>query len=154
MPRLLAPSISSTSTSSPVADALADVALRCRGSGVGPCLAVERLGQDPGRRGLAHAPGTGEQVGVAHAVGGDRVRQGLGDVLLADQVLEDLRPVRGRRRRTAPGRVRQATSGELGDESDMRSRRGTDQAILGEVWQPSPAPDERPATHEETAYGC
>ena len=56
-------------------------------------LAVQRLGQDSGGRGLAHAAGAGEQIGVADAIGGDRVRQGLGDVLLADQLVEGLRPI-------------------------------------------------------------
>ena len=42
MPRLLAPSISSTSTSSPAADALADVAL-VAGAGVGPFSQLSAL---------------------------------------------------------------------------------------------------------------
>ena len=92
MPRLLAPSISSTSTSSP-ALMLRQMSHSLQGAGVGPLLAVQRLGQDPGGRGLADAAGPGEQIGMAHAVRGDGVREGLGDVLLADQLVERLRPI-------------------------------------------------------------
>ena len=92
MPRLLAPSISSTSTSSPVL-MLWQMSHWLQGVGVGPLLAVQRLGQDSRGRGLAHSAGAGEQIGMADAVGGNRVRQRLGDVLLADQFVEGLRPV-------------------------------------------------------------
>ena len=73
-------------------DAQADVALvaRRRRRAV---LAVERLGQDAGGRGLADAAGTGEQIGVADAVAGDGLLQRPGDVLLADQLVERLRPI-------------------------------------------------------------
>ena len=74
------------------ADALADVAL-VAGDGRRALDAVQGLGQDPGGGGLAHAPGPGEQVGMADAVRGDRVGQCLGDVLLADQLLEGLRAI-------------------------------------------------------------
>ena len=63
------------------------------GVGVGPVLAVERLGQDPGGRSLADAAGAGEQIGVPDAVAGDRLLQRLGDVLLADELVERLRPI-------------------------------------------------------------
>ncbi len=92
MPRLLAPSISSTSTSSPVLMLLADVAL-VAGRRRGAFFAVQGLGQDSGGRGLAHPAGAGEQIGVADAIGRDGVRQRLGDVLLADQFGEGLRPI-------------------------------------------------------------
>ena len=49
----LAPSISMTSTSSPVSTPQAHLALDCRGSAVGPFDAVERLGKDARHRGLA-----------------------------------------------------------------------------------------------------
>ena len=74
------------------ADALADVAL-VAGRRRRPGHAVERLGQDAGRRSLAGAAGAGEQIRVADAAGGDRALQRPGDVLLADQFLKRLRPV-------------------------------------------------------------
>ena len=92
MPRLLAPSISSTSTSPPADTLLADVAL-VAGRRRRAALAVERLGQNAGGRGLADAAGTGEQIGVADAIAGDRLLQRPGDVLLADQLVERLRPI-------------------------------------------------------------
>ena len=64
-----------------------------QGVGVGPFFAVERLGQDSGGRSLAHPAGPGEQIGVADAIGRDGVREGLRDVLLADQFGERLRPI-------------------------------------------------------------
>ena len=92
MPRLLAPSISSTSTSLP-ALMLWQMSHWLQGVGVGPELAIEGLGQDARRRRLADAAGAGEQIGVPDAVGGDGVGQGPGDVLLADQLVEGLRPI-------------------------------------------------------------
>ena len=59
----------------------------------GPLLAQKRLGQKARRGGLAGAARAREQVGVAHLVLGDGVFNGALDVLLADHVLEDLRPV-------------------------------------------------------------
>ena len=56
-------------------------------------LAVQRAGQDAGRRRLATAPRAGEQVGVVDPVVGQRPLQRLGDVLLADDVGERVRPV-------------------------------------------------------------
>ena len=58
-----------------------------------PLDAVQRLGQDPRHRGLAGAARPGEEVGLAHLVGGDRVSQGADDRLLADDLLEVLRAV-------------------------------------------------------------
>ena len=92
MPRLLAPSISSTSTSSPAGNALADVALVAR-LGRGAVHAVQGLGQDPRGRSLAHAASAGEQIGVADSVGADGPFQRPGNVLLAHQLAEGLRPV-------------------------------------------------------------
>jgi hypothetical protein len=65
----------------------ADVAL-VAGRGVGPADAVERLGEDPGRRGLADAAGAGEQIGVPDADWSRWRCQRLRDVLLADQLVE------------------------------------------------------------------
>ena len=52
--------------------------------------AVERLGQDPGERGLARAARPDEQDGVADPVGPDGVAEGLDDGLLADDLGEGL----------------------------------------------------------------
>ena len=92
MPRLLAPSISSTSTSSPLL-MLWQMSHSLHGVGRRALLAVQRLGQDAGGRGLADAAGAGEQIRMADAIGRNRVRQRLGDVLLADQFGERLRPI-------------------------------------------------------------
>ncbi|CAB4592135.1 unannotated protein [freshwater metagenome] len=51
-------------------------------------LAVEHLGQDAGRGGLARAPRTREQVGLTLAVVDDGVAQGPHDVLLAADLAE------------------------------------------------------------------
>ena len=53
-------------------------------------LAIQRPGENPGGGSLAHAAGSGEQVGVAHATGGDGVGQRAGDVLLPHQFVECL----------------------------------------------------------------
>ena len=74
------------------ADAAADVALVAGDRG-GTLFAVQRLGQDSGGRGLAHPACAGEKIGMAHAMGRDGVRQGLGNVLLPDQLGKGLRPV-------------------------------------------------------------
>jgi len=50
-----------------------------------PLLAVEGLGQDAGRAGLADPAGTGEEKGVRHPAGIDSVLQGAADMLLAGQ---------------------------------------------------------------------
>ena len=110
MPRLLAPSISSTSTSSPAADALADVAL-VAGRRRRALHAVERLGQDAGGRRLADAAGAGEQVGVADAIAGDGVLQRPGDVLLADELVERLRPIAASDDGVAAGGLASSASG-------------------------------------------
>ena len=81
-----------TSTSWPDGDRLADVADLARALGR-PVHAVQALGEDPGHRRLADAPGAAEQVGVGHPVQPDRVAEGLDDVVLADDVLEPLRPI-------------------------------------------------------------
>jgi hypothetical protein len=52
---------------------------------VGP-QAIERLGQDPRHRGLAHTPGAGEQVGVVQALRIERIGQGPHDMLLPDHL--------------------------------------------------------------------
>ncbi len=52
--------------------------------------AVERLGQDAGGRGLARAPRSREEVGVADPALAHGVAQRRGDVLLADQLAETL----------------------------------------------------------------
>ena len=53
--------------------------------------AVERLGQNPGRRGLAGPPRPTEQVGVCHAAVPDRVAEGEHDVVLATDLAEGRR---------------------------------------------------------------
>ena len=55
--------------------------------------AVQGLGEQAGRGGLAGAAGAGEEVGVAHAVFPQGVAQGGGDVLLALQLTEELWPI-------------------------------------------------------------
>ena len=55
--------------------------------------AVHRLGQDPGRGGLASAPGSTEQIGMAHRVRGDLVPQNPNDLLLSQDLVEHLRSV-------------------------------------------------------------
>ena len=63
------------------------------GFGGGSLGAVEGAGEDAGRGGLAAAAGPGEQVGVVEAPGADGVDERLGDVFLADDFGEGLRPV-------------------------------------------------------------
>ena len=55
--------------------------------------AVEAAREDPGRRRLAAASRTGEQVGVGDLVRAQRLQQGLGDVLLPDHLGEGVGPV-------------------------------------------------------------
>ena len=55
-------------------------------------LAVQRLGEDPGDRGLADAACAGEQVGVMQTTGLQRMSQRPDDVLLPDQRREVARP--------------------------------------------------------------
>jgi hypothetical protein len=59
----------------------------------GPLGAVEGAGEDARGGGLAAAAGAGEQVGVVEAPGADGVDERFGDVLLADDFGEGLRPV-------------------------------------------------------------
>ncbi|CAM3069360.1 hypothetical protein PRAC110570_12385 [Propionibacterium acidifaciens] len=54
----------------------------------GPLLAVEAAGQDAGARGLAAAARAAEQIGVADPAVGDGAHERLGDVLLADHLVE------------------------------------------------------------------
>ena len=54
--------------------------------------AVQSLRQNSGRRGFAHAPRSRKQIGVTNAIDLDRILKGLDDRLLADNVLEKLRP--------------------------------------------------------------
>jgi hypothetical protein len=62
------------------------------GLGRRPVRAVERPGQNAGRRGLADAAGTGEDECLRDAPGAQRVLQRPRDRLLADHVVETLRP--------------------------------------------------------------
>ena len=55
--------------------------------------AVQRLGEETGRRRLAGAPRAGEQIGVGDLVIGDLAQQGPNDVVLANDLGELLRPV-------------------------------------------------------------
>ena len=61
-----------------------------QGTVAGTLLAIEGLGQHARRRGLANSAGTGEQIGVADSIGGNRLLEGLGNVLLADQFVKCL----------------------------------------------------------------
>ena len=54
--------------------------------------AVERLGQDAGRRRLARAPWAAEEVGVADVLGAHGVAKSQADVILAEDVPEALGP--------------------------------------------------------------
>ena len=58
-----------------------------------PLLALERLCQDPCGRGLAGAPGPGEQVGMGDGILGSSVSQRTSDMRLAHDVVETLRAV-------------------------------------------------------------
>jgi hypothetical protein len=55
-------------------------------------LAIQTLGEDPGRRRLTHSAGTRKEVGVADPVHLDRVLKRLDNGFLADNVLKNLRP--------------------------------------------------------------
>ena len=56
-------------------------------------LAVEGFGQDARHRGLAHASGAGEQIGVVQTLLLQGIAQGLDHVLLPDHFAESTRPV-------------------------------------------------------------
>ena len=92
MPRLLAPSISSTSTSSP-ALMLRQMSHWLHGVGVGPWTQLSALARIRAADVLPTPRSAGEQIGVPDAVRHDRPRQSAGDVLLTDQLVERLRPV-------------------------------------------------------------
>ena len=53
-------------------------------------FAVERLGQDAGRAGLAAAPGAGKKVGVGDTARFEGLFEGCGDKLLSRELLEGL----------------------------------------------------------------
>ncbi len=53
-----------------------------------PTLAIQRLGEDARDRGLADAAGAGEQVGMMHAPGIERIGERAHDMLLPDQLGE------------------------------------------------------------------
>ena len=65
-------------------------AVRLRGRAL---LAVERLGEDAGERGLPRAARAGEEVRLPHLVSLDRVLERADDRFLADDLVEVLRPV-------------------------------------------------------------
>ena len=70
MPRLLAPSISSTSTSSPAAMPR-QMSHSLQGVRVAAVRTVQRLGEDAGGRGFADSASTREQIGVGDSAGQD-----------------------------------------------------------------------------------
>ena len=98
MPRLVAASISMTSTEWPEGISVQDSQM-LQGSGVGRTsdpMALRQLradGEDAGDGGLADAAVAGEDVAVGDAVLGERVEQRAGDVVLADDVGEEGRAV-------------------------------------------------------------
>jgi hypothetical protein len=53
-------------------------------------FAVQRLGKDSRRAGLAHPATPGEEKGMGNPSGLNRVVEGLTDVLLTDQIPECL----------------------------------------------------------------
>ncbi|MCY1531089.1 hypothetical protein D9M68_663020 [compost metagenome] len=55
-------------------------------------FAVERFGQNARKRGLAHAPGSGEQPGVVQALRVERMRQRAHHVILSHEGIERSRP--------------------------------------------------------------
>jgi len=66
------------------------------GRGGRPVHAVQRLGEDAGRRCFADAASAGEEIGVANTVGGDGIGEGLRDLVLADELTEILRAIPAR----------------------------------------------------------
>ncbi len=56
-----------------------------------PVHAIQRLGQDPGRRGFSHAARAGKNVRMRHAVVANRVLQRFRDVRLSDEIRKRLR---------------------------------------------------------------
>src|SRR5262245_39278638 len=67
---------------------------RARSTGIraSPLGTEQGLGQQPGRGGLAHSAGTGEEVGMSDAPGRQRVAQRPRDRVLPDDRLKRLRP--------------------------------------------------------------
>ena len=53
-------------------------------------MAVQRLGQNAGDRGLTHAPGAGEQIGVGDSARLDSILQRMGDGILPDDIIKGL----------------------------------------------------------------
>ena len=87
--------------------------------------AVEGLGQDPGRRGLAGPPGPAEQVGVGHPAVADRVAEGEDDVVLAPHLGEGGRAGSvGRATGRASRRVRRPRRVSLSATGGACRRRG------------------------------
>jgi hypothetical protein len=76
----------------PRGNRLADFALVAR-CGSGTVFAVERLGKNPRRGGLANPTGTRKQIGVPNAVARNSPLQGLGHMLLANELVKPLRPI-------------------------------------------------------------
>ncbi len=66
------------------------ISLSLSGFGGRTVGSVEGLGENPRRRSLADAASTGEQIGVADAIGVDRVDQRLRHLLLPDQIVKGL----------------------------------------------------------------
>ena len=54
--------------------------------------AIERLGQNPGRSGFAHASGSGKNISVGYAATFNRVLQRACNVLLTDKLSKSLGP--------------------------------------------------------------
>ena len=103
---------------SAVGDRAARLALEARrGRRCVEGLTVERLAEDLGERRFARTARAGKEVRMAHATLLNRVRQGLHDVALADDVREVLRTVltveRGHVVSLPAGRGRHATSADL-----------------------------------------
>ena len=60
------------------------------GVGARAFLAVQGLGQNTGHRGLAHPPGSAEQVGMGHPAGFEGILQGPGYMGLPDDLFKNL----------------------------------------------------------------
>ncbi len=119
-----------------------------------PVLTVERAGQDPGRGGLAAAARAGEEVGVVDPVVGQRPLQRLGDVLLADDVGEGVRPVapvQSERRRSGARRVRRLVEEGLvlgdGSPGSGELQRPPRVPVLPRLAPYAPPPTTRHAPH-------
>ena len=59
--------------------------------------AVDNLGENPGRTGLADTSRSAEKIGVGQLAPDDGILQGTDNIVLANQVLERIRPVLPRR---------------------------------------------------------